>query len=249
MSKNKFPIYVPSKGRPNSKTINKFYGKDDNLIIVLEPQDYKLYKANYPNAKFEVLPENDKGIVYVRNHILALNKSWYWMLDDDIDNFYIRIGNRMKKVGSSILRRFEKEVTSSKNKSIAQIALEYTQFAWSASNSHVINGYCDVCVAIDASKVIPKGIKYDDSLELKEDRDFTLQIITGGLKTLRTTKIAFSCPKNGANDGGLKDIYETKGFEENKSFKMIEKWGKEICQMNYKNDGRPDVKINWRLFQ
>lgn len=30
---------------------------------------------------------------------------------------------------------------------------------------------------------------------------------------------------------------------------MVNKWGNQICQMNYKADGRPDVKINWKLLK
>lgn len=214
MSRNSFPIYIPSKGRPNSKTINQLYGKDDNFIIVVEPQDYQDYKKQYPLAKFEILPKDNQGITYVRNHILNLNISWYWMLDDDIDSFYLRIGTKMKKVSVSILRKIEVLYNLEKRESTAQVALEYNQYAWSASKDFVINGYCDVCVAINAAKVKENNIFYDKEVQLKEDRDFTLQIITSELQTLRTTKFAFSCPKNGANEGGLKDVYDTNGFEE-----------------------------------
>mgnify|MGYP000889766874 CR=1 FL=1 len=51
---------------------------------------------------------------------------------------------------------------------------------------------------------------------------------------------------NGSNDGGLKEIfYDQSGREAECSRRMIEKWPG-VCTANVKEDGRPDVKINWK---
>jgi hypothetical protein len=86
-------------------------------------------------------------------------------------------------------------------------------------------------------------------VNLKLDRDFTLQVLSLGYDTLRTFKYAFSCPKNGSNAGGLQGVYQTDGEELRNSQRMCELWGAQVCKLNIKSDGRPDVKINWGYFK
>jgi hypothetical protein len=128
---------------------------------------------------------------------------------------------------------------------VAQVALEYQQFAWSATKD-ARNSYCDVAVAIHAKRT--GRLRYRE-ITPKEDRDFTLQVLASGWGTARFSRLAFSCPKNGSNDGGLAPLYATGGYEEAASRRMVELWGDEVCTFHRKPDGRPDVKINWRFFR
>lgn len=243
------PILIPSKNRPNSKLFAML--RSDNLLfnIVVEPQDRQQYiDAGYSDILI-ILPENDQGLPYARNFILNYCRSskipWFWMLDDDISNFYELVNSKNVKIGAS--RALEIAETFFKaNTSIGQVGLEYQQFSWSQKKDFHINSYCDVCVCINTAAA--RGLKFRESVLLKLDRDFTLQILANGYKTLKVSKVSFACPKNGSNVGGLYDVYKS-GVEKQNVLKMCELWGEQICTPQIKPDGRFDVKINWKYFK
>jgi hypothetical protein len=241
-----WPIFIPSKGRSNLSTFQHI----PDATIVVEPQDHTQYLAVNPNANYLVLPENNRGISYVRNFILDYNRSrnieWYWMLDDDISGLFVTENKRVvRKPSSEVLKRAQDIISS--RPGIGQAALEYAQYAWSATNLYRENSYCDVCVAINIKRTML--CQYRSLISLKEDRDFTLQVLSNGSRTLRLSQLSFKTPKNGSNDGGLKPLYQQKTVEAVSVEKMIELWGREICQPVTKKDGRYDVKINWSYFK
>jgi hypothetical protein len=248
--KELFPIYVPSKGRPDSFTMQLLEKHLIPYTAVLEPQDGFAYRAFSPKyCVQEILPENDKGIAYVRNYILNLTRGfghkWFWMLDDDIKGFFLtRDGKTVKSDPKEVLLEAQRVFTNI-GKYLGQGALEYQQFAWSAKKDHVLNSYCDVAVCINVENT--QWVGYRPEMELKEDRDFTLQILKAGFLTARASKCSFSAPKNGSNKGGLYDAYRS-NREAAASQRMVKEWPK-VCTLNTKKDGRPDVKINWKLFK
>lgn len=237
------PIFIPSKGRPSPKTAQCFEDKS-NLIVVVEPQDQSLYK----NVQLAVLPKNDQGISYVRNWILDFARNMdlekYWMLDDDISQFFEYEGQKGKKISGEQACQKAEEALTWGIPNLGQGAMEYNQFAWSQKKDVVAPGYCDVAVLMFPKKI--NAIRYRPELDLKEDRDFTLQILNAGMFTGRAAKIAFAAPKNGSNPGGLSGEYAKAGREREASERMIKTWPG-ICELNIKKDGRPDVKIHWRL--
>lgn len=242
-----FPILIPSKKRPKSKIFQLL--KDDNLdfFVVVEPQDLNDYK--YLGNRIIVLPENNRGLPYSRNYTLKktveFNFDWFWMIDDDVSRFYKTINRR----NIPITPRDAFELSENfilKSDNVAQAAMEYQQFSWSQSKSVSYNSYCDVVVCINTKKA--KNIKFRDEVTLKLDRDFTLQCLSRGYRTLKINHIAFSCPKNGSNEGGLFDVYKS-GVEREAVDEMCRIWGKDICQPVLKKGGRYDVKINWKYFK
>ncbi len=218
--------------------------------LVVEPQDQERYRVRFPSSDVLVLQGNDQGLPFVRNFILdharSIGCDWFWMIDDDVTWFSEVQGNKCVKAKSGQVLGMASDLIQ-RSSSVAQVALEYQQFAWSAGGRVTENGYCDVVVAINAKRT--KTIRYRDSVALKEDRDFTLQVLASGWNTNRLTRFAFACPKNGSNRGGLSPLYAINGREEQASREMVKLWGSEVCQFNRKSDGRPDVKINWKFFK
>lgn len=239
------PIFIPTKGRFNNCKTAELLGKIKNMWLVVETQELEKYKENYKGFNFIALPENNKGISYVRNYCLnyayKMGWDWFWMLDDDINGIFRREGTKLIRDNDAL---YAAENLIDNN--TGQISLEYRQFAWSATKDFVKNSYNDVCVCINTKIIIDNNIIYRKEVSLKEDRDFTMQIIKAGYDVKRTTLSAFSAPKNGSNEGGLKSVYDTTGNELKASKKMVEIWGENICRLNLKNDGRPDVKIIWK---
>jgi|TARA_R110000765_G_scaffold106962_2_gene197673 hypothetical protein len=238
-------IFIPTKGRSdNCKTAN-LIGDYKNLFLVVEPKEYGYYKEKYPNNNILQLPENDKGIIYSRNFIKQYteekNINYYWQLDDDISYLYKR--ELKKLIRENPITALEYCQNYFINNSISVGALEYRQYAWSATKEIVLNSFCDSVVFINNKLV--EGMRYTNGT--KEDRDFCIQAISKGLKTGRLTTYAFSAPQNGSNKGGLKEIfYDIKDAELNTCKKMVEIWGENICTHIIKKDGRNDLKIHWK---
>lgn len=242
-----YPAFIATKGRAGkAPTIERLLAEGVKPIVVVEPNDRQTYYNAYPDAEIAVLPENDKGITYARNFCLnrarEMGVKWFWMMDDDIKDLFVVQRKKCVKVAwKPALGAAEKHISRFQDAAIG--ALEYQQYAWSSTSDYAFNSYCDVCVLISVEKTM--DLSYTP--EVKEDRDFVLQVLQKGFAAVRTRKIAFTVPKNGSNKGGLHDLYAS-GKERRWSENMIKKWPG-ICEWNIKKDGRPDVKINWKLLR
>jgi glycosyltransferase involved in cell wall biosynthesis len=213
----------------------------------VEPQDAADYQQAYPGASRVLLERDNQGIGYARRAVLAHARAtglaWYWMLDDDITAFYQVVkGRNVKVVPSAALAGAQ--ALFADRPDVAQAALEYQQFAWSARRPLALNSYCDVAVCIHAGRTRP--ITYRSEVDMKEDRDFTLQVLAMGYRSARVCCYAFGAPKNGSNAGGLHDVYATDGREAQASRRMAELWPG-VCRPVVKPDGRHDVAIDWKL--
>jgi hypothetical protein len=240
------PVAVASKGRPQAPTLQLLADAGLPARVFIEPQDADAYAHWSAHHDLFRLDRNDQGLPYVRQAILEAARGaglrWYWMLDDDIKRLLRYQGRRAVVVpADEALERAEMEFIS---QPVAQAGLEYAQFAWSAEGRVRRNSYCDVAVAIRADA----PVNFRPETGVKCDRDFTLQLLAQGYDTLRTSAVAFDAPKNGSNRGGLHDAYAA-GRERADSEAMVDLWGRGLCALNIKRDGRPDVKINWRRFK
>jgi hypothetical protein len=240
-----WPLFIPSKGRPSCPTLKTL--EHLKATIIVEPQDEAAYRKEWPNSRIVVLPANNQGIVFVRNFILNSTRKaklgWFWMLDDDITGFFVsENGKNIKSSASEVLKKAQQIIINDEN--IAQASLEYQQYSWSAKKDFAENSYADVCVAIHSERSSP--IKYRQECVMKEDRDFTMQLIFEGKKTRRCSKLSFACPKNGSNAGGLADEYATAGREASSARRLAEIWPK-FVSVQVKPDGRVDAKIDWKL--
>ena len=238
-------IFIPTKNRVDNSTLIKFAEtQNEQVTIVLEPQDYGKYKKKFPDFEYLILPINNGGITYVRNYIKEYTENNsidnYWQLDDDITGLFYRKDAKLIRTGFDALINAQNEFI---NNDIALGGLEYGQFAWSQTKNFVINSFCDSCVFVDNTKT--NGLRYRSYVEGKEDRDFAMQVIKSGQKTARTTLFAFNAPTNGSNAGGLKEIFYDLGKEKICVERMIELWGENICVPIVKKSGRNDIKIMW----
>lgn len=258
------PIFIPSKNRyEKNDTLKLLEPRAEDaanyVILVVEPQDEPLYRANFPWVKhYIVLPSSNQGIAYVRQYILQYtrdkNIDWYWMLDDDISgcgSFHImdeEIGKRGLRVNkrNGELREYtlslydelkiaEEEFLKVEN--LGQGSFEYRPISYFASRKpsyETKNSYCDVAVLINSKAISDKGVNYRRRLRLKEDRDFTAQILSVGLKTIRKTSVFFSVPRNGSNSGGLSTEYAVDGREIEANHMVVDIWGKDLAKVEEK---------------
>ena len=225
--------YIPSKGRPKTKTYKLFEEAGIKVYHFLEPQDYGKY--NVPN-KVE-LGENDKGITYVRNFMLDFaeknNEEWVIFCDDDVTSFGIYKNKTIKK-GAGIWNEI---LEKAKKLPFELIGINYTQHAWHEKKTYSINKkFAEVCVLANVRK-----IKWRYEEDTKEDRDFQLQTIKNGYGVLRFNHYWFSCPDVGTNKGGLFDLYKNKK-DRLWAEKLVKKWYP-FAKVVLKND-RVDAKVD-----
>lgn len=239
-------IFVPSKGRAHtSKFLQMSQEAGVPVNLVIEKEEAATYQAKFPLHKIIVLSESNKGITYVRNFIKKYvedNSVYYhWMIDDDVNNFYIRLGTRMVRTGfREVLNKAEEQFGSR----FGIAALDYQQIAWSATYDLQKDGYAEVCVL--TNNISTFGMRYRPEAEGKEDRDFAMQCIKAGHGTLRSTLYAFAAPANGSNPGGLKEIFYDVDQREHQCVEaMMKLWGVDVCCRQIKPSGRVDLKIFW----
>jgi len=227
--------YIPTKGRPNTKTYKLFTDVGIQVKHFVEPQEYELYKVP---GKVDI-KENDKGVTFVRNFMLNYarenNHKWVIICDDDVMSFGIYNGKTVKKDASIWLEILKK----AKKLPFELIGINYTQHAWHEKTSYSINRkFAEVCVLMNIEKI---HWNYEDNT--KEDRDFQLQTIKNGYGVLRFNHYWFSCPNVGSNSGGLSDLYKAKKdtiWAEN----LTKKWYPYAKLVNKKDriDARIDIK-------
>jgi hypothetical protein len=88
-----YPIYVPTKGRYDSRlTIKALQRLGLKFFAVVEPQEYARYALEIDSSRILVVPHRDCGVVATRNwiwdHALASGIDRYWTMDDNIKAFY-----------------------------------------------------------------------------------------------------------------------------------------------------------------
>ena len=246
------PIYIASKNRRQGKTMQLLSEAGIDFDLFVETQDYSAYDREFghrPGVHINILREDNRGLAYARQSILSYARTrkvgWFWMLDDDIDGFYLAEHGKTGKTDARAALEGAQRIFA-EMPGVAQAGLEYQQFAWSANRAFVLNSYCDVAVCLHSERV--GLVNFRPETDLKCDRDFTLQILAQGYRVVKVQRYAFSAPKNGSNQGGLKQAYDESGRELASSLAMVELWPG-VCEYREKPDGRPDVKINWRAFE
>lgn len=234
---NVWPVFVHSKGRPQGHTFTAL--GDVPYEVIVEPGEAEAYSSH----RTIVLPENGRGLAYSRQFGLQTAQArewpWYWLLDDDVKSFKRRDGNKMVSCTAEEALIHAQRYAADR---VAQIALEYSQYAWSATAPR-FNSYADVVVANHAALLA--NMQYDVSFVLKGDRDFTIQCIARHMTVVRDTDYGFVCPKNGSNAGGLFGTYSQENVERDGSARLAQKWPWCVTTQT-KPDGRQDAKVHWR---
>lgn len=99
---NKYPIYIISKGRHESRlTAKALENLGIDYHIVVEPQEFDLYASVIDDSKIITTPFSNlgQGSIPSRNfvwqHSIEAGHSRHWILDDNLNGFY-RLNNNLK---------------------------------------------------------------------------------------------------------------------------------------------------------
>jgi len=212
MKKSKYPIYVLSKGRFNNCLTAKCFVKDNvDFFLVVEPQEYKEYKKNFPKTNILILPDGHygKGAIPVRNWIWQHSKNnghtRHWEFDDNITQF--RRLNKGKRIRCNSLKAINViEEFTDRYKNIAISGFNYTFFVMNHMQ-HPFFLNCHVYSAL----LIDNNIPYRWRLRYNADTDLCLQVLDNKLCTVLFNAFTVDKMATMKMKGGNTDRYKGDG--------------------------------------
>lgn len=229
--------FIPSKGRPQTKTHELFEASGFDVYHFVEPQDLDSY--NVTNV-VSILKDN-MGMTYVRNFMLQYAKdngiSHHVVCDDDMNSFgEAKNGRAVKCDNADSIAKYLKIFTKS---GFSIGGLNNRQYAWAEKKSYKVNtGKAEGCFFLNADK-----INWQYKEDTKEDRDFLLQCLDNRRNFVFFCKLFFNCPVIGTNKGGLFEKYAEKrdslwAMKLNADWpnytKIIKQHGRVDCKIDYK---------------
>jgi len=250
--KNKYPIYIISKGRyEKTLTADNFENYGVDYLVAVEPQEYKQYCNKLGEYRVLKLPFSNLGLGsyparnYCWEHAKANGYKYHWLFDD---NFI----------------RFQKWINSKKT-TITEInnALIYVEY-YTLENNIDINGFEEPNFVVKPPKkpfktnchvysalLIKNNIPYRWRLKYNEDVDLCLQVLHNGGSTASCVyymadKVSTSVKMKGGNQT---ELYQGNKAEKNLlKAKMLEavwpQYAKTVIRFN-----RHHHLVNWRIFK
>lgn len=106
----KYPVYIPSKGRWESRLTSKALERIGiPYHIVIESQEYEQYASVIDPRKILVLPFSNRGLIasrcWIMEHSIERGAARHWQLDDNIRDFYRLTDNIKWRVDSGAIFR------------------------------------------------------------------------------------------------------------------------------------------------
>ncbi len=257
----KYPIYIPSKGRWESRLTSKALEKINvPYYIVVEPQEYDNYAAVINPEKILVLPEDNIKLIGSRNwiweHSISEGYKRHWQIDDNIKAFY-RL-NRNLKVPVSDGSIFQcAENFTDRYENIAQSGLNYFMFACRKDKlpPYYLNTRIYSCTLNN------NIINYRYRSIYNDDTDMSLRVLKDGWCTVLFN--TFLCEKAVTmtmKGGNTEDLYLIKDGRKKMAealqelhpdcVQVIERWGRWQHYVDYSKFKRnklilkPDIDIS-----
>ena len=225
---SRYPIYIISKGRPDSRlTVKSLDAMGAMYRVVIEESEYDDYAAVINPNKLLVLPEgfreNPKwarrcentgllgGSIPVRNwvweHSIAEGHKRHWILDDNIWHFYRAHNNRKTKVLTPTPFRVCEDFTD-RYTDVKMSGMNYAALApaYSKRPPYYHNTRVYSCILL-ANDVYENGELYWRG-KYNEDTDLSLRLMKAGYHTyLFNAFVCGKCATLTMNGGNTKEVY------------------------------------------
>ena len=186
MKQPRYPIYVISKGRHESRLTAKALEKIGiNYRIVIEPQEFDLYASVIDEEKILVLPFSNlgQGSIPARNwvwqHSISEGHKRHWILDDNISGFGRLNNNRKIKVKTSATFRAVEDFTD-RYENVKMSGMNYRFFVPESSTKkpYLLNTRVYSCI------LLSNDIEHRWRGKYNEDTDLSLRILKDNHCTL-----------------------------------------------------------------
>lgn len=259
MTNPRYPVFIPSKGRWESRlTIKALERIGVPYTVFVEPQEYDNYAAVVDPKYIHVLPHTNKGLVVTRNYIWdhaeKIGTPRFWTIDDNVKAFF-RLNNNLKvpaKVGT-IFYVIEDFVERYQNILIA--GMNYFMFASRKNKVDPITLntriYSNMLIQTDARD--PRGNPYRNEGFYNDDTDLCLRILKDGnctalfnaflIEKSVTMTVKGGMTPHYQGDGRLKMAQELKQRHPDVT-KIAWKWGRWQHQVDYRpfKNNRPILR-------
>jgi len=245
----KYPIYVISKGRWESRLTSKALERIGiPYQIVIEPQEYDNYAAVINPAKILVLPFSNlgQGSIPARNwvweHAISIGAERHWILDDNIKGFYRYNQNLKVPVTTGATFRAIEDF-SDRYENVALSGMNYFMFVSRKDPQppFTLNTRIYSCI------LIQNDIPYRWRGRYNEDTDLSLRVLKDRLCTVLFN--AFLAEKSVTMTmagGNTDELYADDGRL--KMAQSLLKQHPDVVQIT-ERWGRPQHYINYRRFR
>lgn len=250
--KNKYPIYVVSKGRHDKCTTSRFLTQMEvNHFVVVEPNEVILYKESLENTFAEIIEldmaykmnyntfddlgdSKSKGPGAARNfcwdHAIKYGCKKHWVMDDNAtEGFHYMFHNEKIKARTGVIfRACEDFVDRYDNVAIA--GMNYSQFCVMSQKYPAFS----MNTRIYSFLLIDNSIPYRWRGRYNEDTDLSLRVLKDGLCTIQFNAfLAGKATTQTVKGGNTEEFYDKEGTYPKS--KMLE-------------DMHPDVaKVVWKF--
>jgi len=227
----KYPLYIPSKGRWESRLTHKtLTGLKVPHYVVVEEQEYKKYKETLSDfATILVLDRkyqedydacDDFGMTkskgpgparnFIWDHSISQSAGWHWVMDDNI-SYFARLHNtqKIRVLDGTIFRCMEDFCERYENVSMA--GPNYTMFAPLAYNTGNFPPFI-LNTRIYSCNLIRNDVPFRWRGRYNEDTDLSLQMLKAGWCTVQF--YAFLQQKMGTQTmkgGNTEEFYAKEG--------------------------------------
>ena len=242
----KYPIYVISKGRWDSRYTSKRLDEAGvPYKIVVEPSEYEQYCEHIDRRKVIKLPANfskrGKGSIPVRNwvwkHSMKQGFKRHWILDDNIEYFLRLNKNKRRKVQyvGALFAAAERFVDRYTNVALAGFHQSCFVKGMTPCKPFILNTRIYSCILIQNDIPFKWRGKYN------EDTDLSLRVLKKGYCTVLFHSMLFLKHTMRIHGGNTDELYKNGRLEFAKSLQkqhpdvvqVVEKYGRWHHQVDY----------------
>lgn len=241
-----YPIYVISKGRPDTCWTARFLLADKvPFHLVIEPHERKLY-AQY-EAQLLILPFSNlgKGSTPARNwvkeHATKTSHKRHWILDDNMTGIKRRYrGRRIPCHPGLALKICGDFVDRYENLAIAGLSYEMFIINGSQVPPFSLNCHCYSCL------LVLNSLPHEWRGKYNEDADYCLQVLSDGWCTiLFNAFLVWKMRTMGMAGGNTDELYAGDGRLE--MARSLERTWPGVVKTK-RRYGRPQHVIDWKKF-
>lgn len=180
----KYPVYIPSKGRWESRLTVKALEKIGvPYRVVIEREEYDKYAAVIDPAKLLVLPFSNRGLVasrcWIMDHSIAEGATRHWQIDDNIRNFFRFNRNLKVPVTSGTIFAAAEDFTD-RFENVAYSGLQYFMFVSRKSRHDPVT----LNTRIYSCTLVNNSIPYRWRSVYNDDTDVSLMALKDGWCTV-----------------------------------------------------------------
>jgi hypothetical protein len=250
--KNKYPIYIISKGRWESRKTSKALEEMNvQYRIVIEPKEFQLYSQYIDERKIIVLPENyselGQGGIPARNfvweHSIKEGHKRHWILDDNIEQFNRLNRNLQVKVTTgAIFKAAEDFVDRYENVALAGFQYDFFAKAKTVLPAFYMNTRIYSCI------LIKNDLPYRWRGRYNEDTDLSLRALKDGWCTILFYAFIQQKTQTMKMKGGNTDTIYNKGDNRREFAESLQQQHPDVAKVTWKFN-RWHHQVNYKPFK